>query len=293
MDNFQSITNRIKNKIHLQTTNQSSIYKIEIQPLETKEKKELILKVYNSGNFFHSEKDILEFLKINKDLTHPNIIQLLSYDEMSNSLLFEYMANTDIFEYMLFKRNEVSLRKKFYWIEAIAHGLKYIHMCGVIHHDIKLLNILVGEDTLTIKICDFGMACIKKNCLCRRGTARYVAPEIIMREIHNNSIDIYSFGVLLWELFSERMAYDDVSNADISNCNPFEQQLDPILPEAILRREKYSEDEKKMEEEEERDKLLIVLQVMSRCLSLQSDKRPTSAEILSLFLQKNSKVSEK
>jgi serine/threonine protein kinase len=95
----------------------------------------------------------------------------------------------------------------------VACGLEYIHSQGVVHRDIKPENILFDEN-FCVKIADFGIACEESMCdvlVEDEGTYRWMAPEMIKRKAYNRKVDVYSFGLLLWEMISGRIPFDDLT----------------------------------------------------------------------------------
>lgn len=95
----------------------------------------------------------------------------------------------------------------------IARGMEYIHSQGVIHRDLKPENILIDQD-FCLKIADFGIACEEAHCDTLAedpGTFRWMAPEMIKRKPYRRKVDIYSFGLLLWELVAGKIPYEDMT----------------------------------------------------------------------------------
>jgi serine/threonine-protein kinase CTR1 len=84
--------------------------------------------------------------------------------------------------------------------------MEYLHSLKppIIHRDLKSLNILKGYDGC-YKICDFGLV---KNKNTQAGTANYMAPELFRNKPYNKSVDSFSFGVLLWEIFCAEIPHN-------------------------------------------------------------------------------------
>ncbi|KAF3650388.1 hypothetical protein FXO38_17183 [Capsicum annuum] len=90
----------------------------------------------------------------------------------------------------------------------IAHGMEYIHSHGIIHRDLKPENILINED-FHLKI-----ACEEAYCdllVDGPGTYRWMALEMIKRKSYGKKVDIYGFGLILWEMVAETIPYEDVT----------------------------------------------------------------------------------
>lgn len=92
---------------------------------------------------------------------------------------------------------------------ATAKGLEAIHAVGVVHRDLKPSNILLGDDG-GLKICDFGLAAlIESQDSLSLGSVRYMAPELLRSEPSDGRADIYSLGVICYEMLAGRSKFDE------------------------------------------------------------------------------------
>lgn len=95
----------------------------------------------------------------------------------------------------------------------IAHGMAYLHAQGILHRDLKSENLLLDED-MCVKVADFGISCLESQCGSAKGftgTYRWMAPEMIKEKHHTKKVDIYSFGIILWELFTALIPFDNMT----------------------------------------------------------------------------------
>ncbi len=172
------------------------------------------------------KEEILEFKKtlflreidIMSKLHHPNIVQFLGFIDDPFIIIMEYIPNKNLQDSLplLNKKNKIVI------MNDILKGLTYLHNrrpYSLIHRDIKPTNILLTNSKVA-KITDFGLSKFynltqsnSNNNLCEFydqemtgnvGTERYMAPEIRKEKEYNNKIDIFSCGVLFYELFENK-----------------------------------------------------------------------------------------
>lgn len=111
------------------------------------------------------------------------------------------------------ERKSLPLQKLIAISLEIARGMNYIHSQGVIHRDLKPENILFDQD-FCVKIADFGIACEEAYCDVLAedpGTYRWMAPEMIKHKPYGRKVDVYSFGLLLWEMVTGTIPYEDMT----------------------------------------------------------------------------------
>ncbi len=139
-------------------------------------------------------------------LNNESIIKIYDWGHDSiNNIHFiaqEYVEGMTIKEYLKLSNN-LAITEVVALIEKILDGLAHAHLNGVIHKDIKGQNILIDADK-KIKITDFGIADILEDEMTKTqslmGTPQYVAPEVLNKNISNAQTDIYSVGILMYEL---------------------------------------------------------------------------------------------
>ncbi|XP_068652801.1 serine/threonine-protein kinase TIO-like [Aristolochia californica] len=154
-----------------------------------------------------SEKDIHNLrqeIEILKKLKHENIIEMLDAFESSQ----EFCVVTEFAQGELFEVIEDDKCLPEEQVQAIAkqlvRALYYLHKNRIIHRDMKPQNILIGAES-TVKLCDFGFArAMSTNTVVLRsikGTPLYMAPELVREQPYNHTADLWSLGVILYELF--------------------------------------------------------------------------------------------
>lgn len=171
---------------------------------------EYALKIIENENK-NVKKIIDREIDLLKNISHKNIISI--YDvilcEKNNIiiLILEYCHKGDLTHFLRGRR--LSEKEGIYYIYQIIKGLKYLNDNNIIHRDLKPQNILIDKNN-RIKICDFGFSrkfddseLLKTLC----GSPLYMAPEIIKYKSYNNKSDIWSFGIIIYEILTGEMPY--------------------------------------------------------------------------------------
>ena len=158
----------------------------------------LVLKKANNKNI------ILNEINIQSRICHPNIIQLYNYfkdkDNANYFLILEYANKGTLFDLIRCKKGLNEINTFYYFIQAV-NAIYFLHNNQIIHRDLKPENLLINKDNI-LKLCDFGWSVYlynnKRETFC--GTVEYMAPEIVKNQGYDFSIDVWSLGVLLYEL---------------------------------------------------------------------------------------------
>ncbi|TYH54401.1 hypothetical protein ES332_D09G166200v1 [Gossypium tomentosum] len=154
-------------------------------------------------------KEFLREVAIMKCLRHPNIVLFMgAVTQPPNlSIVTEYLSRGSLYR-LLHKpgvREMLDERRRLSMAYDVANGMNYLHRRSppIVHRDLKSPNLLVDKK-YTVKVCDFGLSRLKANTFLSAksaaGTPEWMAPEVLRDEPSNEKSDIYSFGVILWEL---------------------------------------------------------------------------------------------
>ncbi|KAG2206061.1 hypothetical protein INT46_008247 [Mucor plumbeus] len=175
------------------------------------------------------EKQLKREIEIQGHLRHPNILRLYGFfhDETRIFLILEYASKgvlyTELKDRIKFTEAEVAK-----YTAQMVDALMYFHNKRVIHRDIKPENLMLGMNG-EIKIGDFGWSVRTRRLDNRRrtlcGTLDYLSPEMVEGRSHDENVDLWSLGILIYELivgsppFEEKEAEDD----DVSNAITYER----------------------------------------------------------------------
>ncbi|KAL7212329.1 hypothetical protein ACSBR2_015083 [Camellia fascicularis] len=149
-------------------------------------------------------------------LYHPNIVQFIAACKKPPvyCIITEYMSQGTLRMY-LNKKAPYSLSTETILRLAldISRGMEYLHSQGVIHRDLKSNNLLLNDE-MRVKVADFGTSCLETQCLeskGNKGTYRWMAPEMIKEKPYTRKVDVYSFGIVLWELTTALLPFQGMT----------------------------------------------------------------------------------
>ena len=150
-------------------------------------------------------------------LQHPNIVTVYDLGDYGGNpyLVMQYLEGEGL-DAVLTHRRQLSLLDKITIIIQVCHGLSYAHRHGVVHRDIKPANIMLAKDG-GIKIFDFGIAHVGHQSVTRTGqivgTLSYMAPEQVNAQPIDARTDLFSTGVVLYQLFTNHLPFEGENTA--------------------------------------------------------------------------------
>ncbi|EYB86994.1 hypothetical protein Y032_0270g871 [Ancylostoma ceylanicum] len=154
-----------------------------------------------------------------RHLNHPNIIKFVGVCTQAPCfcLIMEYCPNGQLGDVLKSDR-VIGWQDWCSWSRQIAEGMEYLHKNKVIHRDLKSPNILFDADGV-VKICDFGTSHQQKKqnstVMSFCGTVSWMAPEVIKKQPCCEKVDVYSYGVVLWELLTREQPYKNINQMAI------------------------------------------------------------------------------
>ena len=183
-------------------------------------------------------------VNIHGRISHPNIIKLHNYFEYKHFcfLILEYASDGTLFDIIRSKRGLSELYAFYYFLQTL-NAIYFLHLHSIIHRDLKPENLLINDNNI-IKLCDFGWSVKlnddKRTTFC--GTVEYMAPEIIKKEKYDEAIDVWSLGVLLYELvhsyspfYSEDLDIKKIGNNITNNNLKFKDGLSKEYKDLVQR----------------------------------------------------------
>ncbi|WOL03259.1 3-phosphoinositide-dependent protein kinase B-like [Canna indica] len=201
---------------------------------------DVAVKVFSKQEY--SDEVIFSFrqeVSLMKRLRHPNILLFMGAVTSPSHLCIvtEFLPRGSLFR--LLQRNTARLdwRRRILMAIDIARGMNYLHHCNppIIHRDLKSSNLLVDKNW-TVKVGDFGLSRLKNETYLTtktgKGTPQWMAPEVLRSEPSDEKSDVYSYGVILWELVTEKIPWYNLNAMQVIAAVGFmNQRLD--LPENL------------------------------------------------------------
>lgn len=168
-------------------------------------------------------------------LSHPNIVKVydVSFGDRIQYIVMEYIDGITLKQYIE-QQGEIKWREALYFTVQILRALQHAHEKGIIHRDIKPQNIMLLEDG-TIKVTDFGIARFSQaetQTMTDKaiGSVHYIAPEQARGGYINDKADIYSVGVMLYEMLTDQLPF--VADNAVSVAI-MQMQAEPTPPSRI------------------------------------------------------------
>ena len=172
-------------------------------------------------------------------LSHPNIVQVFDVSSADNVfyIVMELIDGISLKQYMQSK-GVLNWKETLHFASQIAKGLEHAHSRGIVHRDIKPHNVMVLKNG-SVKVMDFGIAQVmnKSSTLTKEalGSVHYISPEQAKGSYTDNRSDIYSLGVVMYEMMTGRPPYDGespvaVAIKHINGGAPMPSSLNPNIP---------------------------------------------------------------
>ncbi|KAN0009508.1 hypothetical protein ACTFIU_006803 [Dictyostelium citrinum] len=161
----------------------------------------------------NEETDVLvqRELQILKEIRHPQIVQFLGVSRNEKDevhIITEFMDGGDLFDALIFGDIPLTWKEKLRISLDIAQSCRFLHARGILHRDLKSQNILLSTNRRA-KLCDLGLARMFEERINKRytcvGTEIWMAPEVCLDQSYSTAVDVFSFGIVLVEIITEKI----------------------------------------------------------------------------------------
>lgn len=176
---------------------------------------------------------------------HKNLVKFIgACKDPIRAIVTELLPGMSLRKYMMSLRpNRIDLHVAISFALDIAQAMDCLHANGIIHRDLKPDNLLLTADQKSLKLIDFGLAreeSLTEMMTAETGTYRWMAPELYStvtlrlgeKKHYNLKVDVYSFSIVLWELITNRMPFEGMSNLQAAYAAAF-KQVRPGLPDDL------------------------------------------------------------
>ncbi|XP_053087805.1 mitogen-activated protein kinase kinase kinase 7 isoform X2 [Pangasianodon hypophthalmus] len=149
-------------------------------------------------------------------VNHPNIVKLYGSCQNPVCLVMEYAEGGSLYNVLHGAEPlpHYTASHAMSWCMQCAQGVSYLHGMkpkALIHRDLKPPNLLLVAGGTVLKICDFGTACdIQTHMTNNKGSAAWMAPEVFEGNNYSEKCDVFSWGIILWEVITRRKPFDEI-----------------------------------------------------------------------------------
>uniref|UniRef100_A0AAR2K0W4 Mitogen-activated protein kinase kinase kinase 7 n=1 Tax=Pygocentrus nattereri TaxID=42514 RepID=A0AAR2K0W4_PYGNA len=158
---------------------------------------------------------IVELRQLSR-VNHPNIVKLYGSCDNPVCLVMEYAEGGSLYNVLHGAEPlpHYTASHAMSWCLQCAQGVSYLHGMkpkALIHRDLKPPNLLLVAGGTVLKICDFGTACdIQTHMTNNKGSAAWMAPEVFEGSNYSEKCDVFSWGIILWEVITRRKPFDEI-----------------------------------------------------------------------------------
>ncbi|KAD4586469.1 hypothetical protein E3N88_24070 [Mikania micrantha] len=186
-------------------------------------------------------------VRIMQRLRHPNVVLFMgAVTRPPNlSIITEFLPRGSLYRIIHRPQCQIDEKRRIKMALDVAKGMNCLHTSipTIVHRDLKSPNLLVDEDW-NVKVCDFGLSRLKHNTFLSSkstaGTPEWMAPEVLRNENSNEKCDVYSFGVILWELATLRLPWSGMNPMQVVGAVGFQNRrldipkdVDPLVGRII------------------------------------------------------------
>ncbi|KNA15902.1 hypothetical protein SOVF_094070 isoform A [Spinacia oleracea] len=197
--------------------------------------------------FGESLEEFKSEVHIMKRLRHPNVVLFMGAITRPPylSIVTEFLHRGSLYRLLHRPHNQLDERRRIRMAFDAARGMNYLHNSSpvIVHRDLKSPNLLVDKNWV-VKVCDFGLSRIKHSTFLSSrstaGTAEWMAPEVLRNEPSDEKCDVFSFGVILWELCTLQQPWGGMNPMQVVGAVGFQHRrldipddIDPAIADII------------------------------------------------------------
>ncbi|KAL3345884.1 hypothetical protein AABB24_024696 [Solanum stoloniferum] len=229
---------------------------------------EVAIKVLKPENLnMDMVKEFSQEVFIMRKIRHKNVVQFIGACTRSPNLCIvtEFMTRGSIYTFLHKQRGAFKLPTLLKVAIDVSKGMSYLHQNNIIHRDLKTANLLMDEHGV-VKVGDFGVARVQTQTgvmTAETGTYRWMAPEVIEHKPYDHKADVFSFGIVLWELLTGEIPYAYLTPLQAA-IGVVQQGLRPTIPKSTHPK---------------------LAELLEKCWQQDPTQRPDFSEILDILKQ--------
>ncbi|URD75086.1 TyrKc [Musa troglodytarum] len=189
------------------------------------------------------QREFAQEVFIMRKVRHKNVVQFIGACTKPPSLCIvtEFMSGGSVYDFLHKQKGVFKLPALLRVAIDVSKGMNYLHQNNIIHRDLKAANLLMDENEasnfstfyqLVVKVADFGVARVKAESgvmTAETGTYRWMAPEVIEHKPYDHKADVFSFGIVMWELLTAKLPYEYLTPLQAA-VGVVQKGLRPTLP---------------------------------------------------------------
>ncbi|KAL7244739.1 hypothetical protein ACSBR2_000159 [Camellia fascicularis] len=235
---------------------------------------DVAIKVLRAEYLNDVQKEFAQEVYILRRVRHKNVVQFIGACTRPPSLCIvtEFMSGGSVYDFMHKRKGIFKLPALLKVAIDVSKGMNYLHQNNIIHRDLKAANLLMDENEV-VKVADFGVARVETPSgvmTAETGTYRWMAPEVIEHKPYDHKADVFSFGVVLWELLTGKLPYEHLSPLQAA-VGVVQKGLRPVIPNHTYPK---------------------MVELLERCWQQDPTLRPEFSEIIEILQQMAEKVAE-
>ncbi|PKI67921.1 hypothetical protein CRG98_011517 [Punica granatum] len=172
-------------------------------------------------------------------LRHPNVVLFMGAVTRPPhlSIITEFLPRGSLYRIIHRPHCQIDEKRRIKMALDVARGMNCLHTSNptIVHRDLKSPNLLVDKNW-NVKVCDFGLSRLKHNTFLSSkstaGTPEWMAPEVLRNEPSNEKCDVYSFGIILWELATLRLPWSGMNPMQVVGAVGFQNRR-PDIPKEL------------------------------------------------------------
>ncbi|KAG4146855.1 hypothetical protein ERO13_D05G185300v2 [Gossypium hirsutum] len=179
-------------------------------------------------------REFTQEVNIMRKIQHKNVVQFFGACTTPPNLCIvtEFMSGGSIYDLLHKQKSGFKLPLLLKLAIDVSEGMSYLHQNGIMHRDLKAANLLMDENGV-VKIADFGVARVQAQTgvmTAETGTYRWMAPEVIEHKPYDHKADVFSFGVVLWEMLTGKLPYENLTPLQAA-VGVVQKGLRPVIPQ--------------------------------------------------------------